>query len=506
VSDPVGPDPAALLAVKLLLRVFAPSLSVRLAGLAAFALALAGVRAEPPASGEPVPGRLIERVVCAADAAQSYAVYLPSNYDPGRAWPILYCFDPRANGKRPVGLAQAAAERLGYIVVGSNNSRNGSWQAIELAARHLVRDTQRRFRLDPRRRYSMGFSGGSRAASAAAAEFGFAGVIGCGAGLPDNGRKNEVRFVYFGAVGDGDFNYSEMQDVMSTLATRKVPHRLAVFPGAHEWLPASVADEALTWFELQAMRSGARDRESAMIDAWLSQRLQRAAGQGETGEAWLEYQQIAADFEGLADTTEASRRAGELKGKKPVRAFVSAQKKLRRQENEWLDRLYASVAFALNPPERDLATEMFAQLPAMGPSMSEPNEEGVRTAMPSPGISASYAPPGATDRFVGVRRLAAELAREQAANAAARRVLGHRLAMLERANWAAERGEIAAALVYAETAAILQPDAADSYFVWARVCAKDNQRQRARELLALARTKGFADTARLAELEQRLAP
>jgi dienelactone hydrolase len=491
--------------VKALLRDVSLTLLAPLGGLFALAVGLAAARGELPPPGEPVPGQVVERVVCAADATQSYAVYLPSNYDAARPWPILYCFDPRANGKRPVGIAQAAAERLGYIVVGSNNSRNGSWQVIELAARHLVRDTQRRFRLDPRRRYAMGFSGGSRAASAAAMEFGFAGVIGCGAGLPDNGNKNEARFVYFGAVGDGDFNYSEMQDVMAALTARKVPHRLAVFPGAHEWLPPSVVDEALTWFELQAMRSGTRDRDATMIGALLRERLQRAAGQGETGEAWLEYQQVAADFDGLADTSEASRRASELKGKKPVRAFVSAQKKLRRQENEWLDRLYASVAFALNPPERDLATEMFAQLPAMGPSMSESSEEGFRTAMPSPGINASYAAPGPTDRFIGVRRLAAELTREQSGNAAARRVLGHRLAMLERANWAAERSDFPAALVYAETATILQPDAADSYFVWARVCAKDHQRQRARELLALAREKGFRDSARLAELEQALA-
>lgn len=68
----------------------------------------------------------------------------------------------------------------------SNNSRNGAWTVIELAARHLIRDTERRFRIDPCRRYSMGFSGGARAASAAAMEFGFAGVI---AHLKGSGRE-----------------------------------------------------------------------------------------------------------------------------------------------------------------------------------------------------------------------------------------------------------------------------------------------------------------------------
>jgi dienelactone hydrolase len=476
------------------------------AGIAAVVLGLTRAQAETPAPGEPSAGKLIERVVCAAAPAQSYAVYLPSNYDPARAWPILYCFDPRANGQRPVKIAQPAAERLGYIVVGSNNSRNGAWPAIELAARHLIRDTERRFHLDPRRRYSMGFSGGSRAASAAAMEFGFAGVVGCGAGLPDNGRPANVGFTYFGAVGESDFNYSEMQDVMASLAAKKVPHRLAVFPGAHEWLPPPVADEALTWFELQAMRSGARPRDDVVVGTQLRDRLQRAAERTDKGEAFVEYQQIVADFEGLADTSEASRNVRALKDTKPVKAFLSARKKQRRQENEWLDRLYTAVSFALHPPERDIAAEMFAQLPPPGPSMGDTSEDGFRAAMPSAAVGTGYVTSPSSDRFVAVRRLATELAEAQPENAAARRVLGHRFAMLERANWSTERGELEAAAVYAETAAILQPDAPDSYFVWARVCALKNDRNRARELIATARAKGFRDTARLAELEQKLVP
>src|SRR3712207_1732929 len=47
---------------------------------------------------------VIERVVCAGDASQSYALYLPSNYTPARRWPIIYGFDPAARGRVPVEL------------------------------------------------------------------------------------------------------------------------------------------------------------------------------------------------------------------------------------------------------------------------------------------------------------------------------------------------------------------------------------------------------------------
>ncbi|HKQ93218.1 MAG TPA: hypothetical protein VJZ77_21330, partial [Blastocatellia bacterium] len=69
-------------------------------------------------------GKIIERVVCLKDAGQSYALYLPSNYTTDRRWPVIYAFDPAARGLRPVERFKDAAEKYGYIIVGSNNSRN----------------------------------------------------------------------------------------------------------------------------------------------------------------------------------------------------------------------------------------------------------------------------------------------------------------------------------------------------------------------------------------------
>jgi hypothetical protein len=69
-------------------------------------------------------GKIIERVVCLKDDSQSYALYLPPNYTTDRRWPVIYAFDPAARGLRPVERFKDAAEKYGYIIVGSNNSRN----------------------------------------------------------------------------------------------------------------------------------------------------------------------------------------------------------------------------------------------------------------------------------------------------------------------------------------------------------------------------------------------
>jgi len=77
-------------------------------------------------AAEPSRGRIVNDMKCATDSSQSYALYLPSNYSPEQPWSLILAFDPRARGRTPVERFQAAAESYGYIVAGSNNSRNGS--------------------------------------------------------------------------------------------------------------------------------------------------------------------------------------------------------------------------------------------------------------------------------------------------------------------------------------------------------------------------------------------
>src|SRR5262249_10188438 len=123
----------------------------------AFALLLAAAAA----GGETFPrGETVDPVVCAADAGQSYAPYLPAPYDPARPWPLLYLSAPAARGRLAVEPFREPAERYGYILAASNVSRNG--QPSGPAVQAVWKDTHERFAVDARRRYAGGFSGGGR--------------------------------------------------------------------------------------------------------------------------------------------------------------------------------------------------------------------------------------------------------------------------------------------------------------------------------------------------------
>src|SRR3989440_1114153 len=108
-------------------------------------------------------GQVVPDVACAADSTQSYALYLPRDYNADRAWPVIFAFDPGGRGRVPVERYQAAAARYGFIVAGSNNSRNGSAENAR-AVVAMTGDVLSRFRADEHRLYLAGMSGGSRVA------------------------------------------------------------------------------------------------------------------------------------------------------------------------------------------------------------------------------------------------------------------------------------------------------------------------------------------------------
>src|ERR1051326_6638302 len=88
----------------------------------------------------PAPGTVHASVTALADPTNSYALYLPSAYSPAKRWPLLLVFDPFARGEVSVKLFHEAAEKYGFIVVGSNNSRN--FQDPSAAIRTLWTDVK----------------------------------------------------------------------------------------------------------------------------------------------------------------------------------------------------------------------------------------------------------------------------------------------------------------------------------------------------------------------------
>jgi len=264
---------------------------------------------------------------------------------------VILAFDPGARGRIPVERYQAGAELYGYIVAGSNRSRNGSWATSEAAIRAMSKDVAQRFSINEKRVYTAGMSGGARVAMAVAlSSKGIAGVIASSAGFPDSQPRKNVSFAVFGTAGTEDFNYSEMRQMDRVVTS---PHRLRIFQGGHLWLPAELATEALEWMEVQAVRSGITAKDQSKIDRIFAKRT--AAAQGSAKDAYLALQAIVTDFDGLEDIREYATRAAALGRDKRVRDAIKKDRAEEERENREIQEMLTAEERLANPSERAAA-------------------------------------------------------------------------------------------------------------------------------------------------------
>jgi dienelactone hydrolase len=432
------------------------------------AVTLALLHGRASCADELAAGKLVDKVVCRMDSGQSYALYLPSGYTPSKRWPILYCFDPGARGRVPVELFKAAAEKYGYIVVGSNGSRNGPFELAAAAMRAMWDDTHARFAIDDRRVYAAGFSGGARAAChmGLMLEGRVSGVIAFGGGFPyDVSPSRQTPFVLFGAAGSADFNLVEVRRLAAAFDALAIPNRLAVFEGEHAWPPEETCSEAIEWMEIQATRAGKKERDDALTGEIFARRVERARGYEAAGQvygAYVSYAALAADFKGLKDVTEFEKKAAALKASEQVRQALR-QEKQQDERQELRSREFFALKQMLGQPEE--RARAFADLKG---NISDLKKKAQEEA-------------GSVDRLV------------------ARRVLGlFFVQSIEEARALREQREYEMAALNFSIAAEIRPENARVLYGLACAYALGGERKRALRALEKAVEKGFRD---LAELE-----
>jgi hypothetical protein len=292
-----------------------------------------------------------------------------------------------------------------------------------------------------------------------------AGVIACGGGFPSNISPSKATpFALFGTAGTEDFNLPEMKQLDRALDQFAIPNRLEVFEGGHEWATASLCTEAIEWMEIQAMKTGKRERDERLIDSLLDRELARAReyeSSKKVYEAYIIYDRVAADFKGLKDVLELEKRASELKDSKEVKLALKQEQEQDKKQAARFKELFTLKNSLKDADERALA---MADLKRGIESLRKKSEEKE---------------PGA-DRTV------------------ARRVLNQFFVFLsEEAMALIQRKSYTEAAQNLVIATEVVPDSPRLFFNLARVYSLNNEKSRAIEALKKAVEKGFKDQAAL---------
>jgi tetratricopeptide (TPR) repeat protein len=284
-------------------------------------------------------GKVIDKVVCKKNPDKSYSLYLPTAYTADREWPILYAFDPGARGKLPIDHFRAAAEKYNYIVVGSNDARNGPWEPVFQSMTAIWSDTNKRFSLDKKRIYVTGFSGGSRAASlfSRIIRQPVTGIIGCAAGLANPIIKPEQIHpsFYFGVVGITDFNYREMVNLHDQLTQNNVSNRLLIHAGGHDWPPEDICLRVIEWMEIIGMKKKVRPVDDNLIFEILKKEQAEARSlesSGELNSALSVYEDLAEIFGEWIDMSGLRSKIERIKQNKKYKAEIKLENRIKKGE------------------------------------------------------------------------------------------------------------------------------------------------------------------------------
>jgi len=298
-------------------------------------------------------GQLVENVGSRSSASQRFTMYIPTSYDPSLPAPVLYLMDPRGRARVAAKLFQPAAERYGYILVSSHNSASDGPAEVNLHAMQAMWDDSHEwFTIDSKRAYVAGFSGTARVASLLARHLPHAitGVIGSAAAYhPDVHPSRETRFLYFGTVGDTDYNFHEMEALEASLVSLDLPHRIERFQGTHSWMPPALALRAVEWLDLRAMQAGSRPRDAALIDAWWQRdddAARRALADGRDLDAARRLAGMARDFAGLRDTASVRAEATRILSASSTRSQVKRRQADGRASREWVRHAMGVIADA----------------------------------------------------------------------------------------------------------------------------------------------------------------
>lgn len=229
-----------------------------------------------PASDTFQPGKVITNVVCKNDATQSYALYIPAKGNK-EILPVVYFFDPHGDGSMPLNKYKALANAYNFILIGSNNSKNGNdWSTAENIWSVLSDDSKKRLKINSDRIYICGFSGGAKVATYIALHHNeVKGVIANGAGLPDITNAGNFNFSFTAIAGEGDMNMTDLVAITNDLDKTQTKHRIIFFDGIHEWAPESTMNIAFAGLELDAIQRKLIPDDKAFISNYIDSAKKR---------------------------------------------------------------------------------------------------------------------------------------------------------------------------------------------------------------------------------------
>ena len=270
--------------------------------------------------------------------AETFALYLPTDFDASRPWPVLFVMDMKGKGKEALSKFASAAEKHQYLLAASNNLRDTLPISDNvLIVNRLINSMFTLFPVHKERIYTAGFESGGKMASIAPIFIRrIDGVIAVHAAFPNweiLGNQNKFQFV--GVVGREDYNYHAMRRQKGVWNRLKYPNDLLMHDGKG-WPRPELLERAIERLSLFAMKKGTLKNDSSQVAASFAaeyEEFQQQLGYKRELEASEQLASMLNAYKGLIDTDSLVKRNRILKREKRYRAQSREASNLRNKDS-----------------------------------------------------------------------------------------------------------------------------------------------------------------------------
>ncbi|WP_133672404.1 alpha/beta hydrolase [Maribacter caenipelagi] len=221
-------------------------------------------------------GAITENLVVNDSVNETYSLYLPSNFEVNRPWPVTFVMDLEGKGKAAVSMLINAAEQEGYVLASSNNlSDSLAISENVLIANRMFNAVFNTIPTAKNRTYTAGFASGAMFASILPTFVReIKGVISIGAAVGNVEILNtKYPFQFIGLVNRSDYNFTAMYDTKQLLNKLKFPNELLVFDGARNLPEIETIAKAFRMLTLTSMAKGYLQRNDSLINISYNQFL-----------------------------------------------------------------------------------------------------------------------------------------------------------------------------------------------------------------------------------------
>ena len=288
-------------------------------------------------------GVVVDDIKVADTLTESYSLYLPTTYQNGTAWPVLFIFDAQGRGKTAAQLLKATAEQQNYIVVSSNDiKRENSLEENVMVAARLLQRVTTTLPIDLTQVSTVGSMAGAKAATSIPLIFdNIHGAIAVGDHWVNfNIVDQKKTFNFIGIVGDEQFSSLAMSVTTDGLSKLKFPTQLYTYDGGEDWPRADILNSAVGSLTLDAMRNKKRPVDRQLIQQLYEQDLgwvNKLMSQNQLLNAENLLEVMETKYEGFISTSEIRAKQNQLNRSRNYIEQKREQQTVSQKESRLLD-------------------------------------------------------------------------------------------------------------------------------------------------------------------------